>query len=324
MPCSQARRPKALRMWLLPVPLLPVMTRSSWRRTKSRRASSRTKALSSVGWKFQSKASRVLRSTQAAVAMMRRAMRASRLVVDLGGEDVLEQGGVAGSLAGGPGEQLVEVSRGCGSGRGSRGVGAVARGVRSASSAERSCHAAGSSGHEVCHRWARRRWRRGAADGEREGVVLGEVARGGDGLAERVVDAPGGVLGDVLVEGARGWRARRGCARRRLLERAEASGVGERGVDVGGVVALAQQEDLPGLMPPDPGGQGARAGARNAAAPRPSARRSRGAGRGRWRPVPGAADAARAGRCLTPRPRGRARGARCRRGRRRRRRARAG
>ena len=40
------------------------------------------------------------------------------------------------------------------------------------------------------------------------------------------------------------------------LEGAEASGMGECGVDVGGVVAGAQQEDLPSVMGPDPGGQG--------------------------------------------------------------------
>jgi len=54
------------------------ITRSSRRRTKSRRASSRTKALSSFGWKSHSNASRALRSTRPLVSM-RRVIRCSSL-----------------------------------------------------------------------------------------------------------------------------------------------------------------------------------------------------------------------------------------------------
>ncbi len=78
IPSSQARRPKALRMWLLPVPLMPVMMRSSRRPTKSSLASSTTKALSSLGWKSHSKAWRVFRSTRP-LALTRYPMRFSSL-----------------------------------------------------------------------------------------------------------------------------------------------------------------------------------------------------------------------------------------------------
>lgn len=77
-PSSQALRTRALMMWLLPVPGSPVITTSSQRGTKSSRASSSTRFLSSVGWKSQSNASRVLRSTRP-LPRMRRSMRCSRL-----------------------------------------------------------------------------------------------------------------------------------------------------------------------------------------------------------------------------------------------------
>ncbi len=66
-------------MWLLPVPLLPVIKRSSCRWTKESAKSSSTKRRSSLGWKSQSKAAMVLR-TFMPLPLMRHSMLRSRLM----------------------------------------------------------------------------------------------------------------------------------------------------------------------------------------------------------------------------------------------------
>lgn len=85
----------------------------------------------------------------------------------------------------------------------------------------------------------------------RESVVLGEVARGGARLAEREGDAADSLLGDVLVEGARGGASGEDARDSVGVEGAKAGGVAESGVEVGRRVALAEEQDLARLMSPD-------------------------------------------------------------------------
>ena len=59
----------------------------------------------------------------------------------------------------------------------------------------------------------------------RESVVLGEGARGGARLAEREGDAADGLLGDVLVEGARGGASGEDARDSVGVEGAKAGGV---------------------------------------------------------------------------------------------------
>ena len=94
------------------------------------------------------------------------------------------------------------------------------------------------------------------AGGARQRVVFGEIARQGDARSEGSVDALGGVFGDVFVERARAMTAGEDAFDRSRLERAEARRVREGSNDVGGVVARAQEQDLPGVMGPDAGRQG--------------------------------------------------------------------
>ena len=60
----------------------------------------------------------------------------------------------------------------------------------------------------------------------------------------RVGDAAHGLLGDVLVERAGRRAGGEDALDGVVLEGAEARGVAEGGVEIGGGVALAQQEDL--------------------------------------------------------------------------------
>src|SRR5271166_4642553 len=87
---------------------------------------------------------------------------------------------------------------------------------------------------------------------ERQEVVLGEVARLGPGLPEGLFEPARHVLGDVLVEGARRGPSGQDALDGEVLEGSERCGVSECTVEVGGVVALAQQQDLTSLMTPDP------------------------------------------------------------------------
>jgi hypothetical protein len=93
------------------------------------------------------------------------------------------------------------------------------------------------------------------AGGARQRVVFGEIARQGDAGAKGGVDALGGVFGDVFVERARAMTAGEDAFDRSRLEPAEARRVSEGGDNVGGVVARAQEQDLPGVMGPDAGRQ---------------------------------------------------------------------
>jgi hypothetical protein len=78
---------------------------------------------------------------------------------------------------------------------------------------------------------------------------------GRGGRAEHGIDAARGLFGDVFVEGAQGMAAGQDALDGGDFERAEACGVGERSVDGCGVVASAEQEDLSGVVRPDPRGQ---------------------------------------------------------------------
>lgn len=88
--------------------------------------------------------------------------------------------------------------------------------------------------------------------GAGKAVVLGEVTRRGAGVAEGVCDALHELLGDVFVElagaGARGHDALDGA----VVQGSERGRVAERGVEVGGVEAIAEQQDLPRLVAPEP------------------------------------------------------------------------
>ncbi len=81
-----------------------------------------------------------------------------------------------------------------------------------------------------------------------EAVVLIEVAEMGVALIERLAKPMGGLLGDVLGEPARRGAGDEDALDGLVLEGAEGAGVGERGAEVGGGVALAQEQDLPGVV----------------------------------------------------------------------------
>lgn len=158
--------------------------------------------LSSLGWKFQSKASRPF---LAQTAVGDAALDAPfELGGHLGGEEVLEHDRGPGLLA-----RLARASRSSRwvflhVGQSEEDEVSSESLVNEVSVRGRVTSAAGSFGHGVsCH--CRRGLRRRARD-RPEAVVLGEVARPGALLAERVGDAAGGLGGDVLVE-----RARRGA-----------------------------------------------------------------------------------------------------------------
>ena len=72
-------------------------------------------------------------------------------------------------------------------------------------------------------------------------------------MTERLFDVAGGLLGDVLVERARHGARSEDALDGAMVEGAEGGGMSERGVDVGGAKALAQEQDLPCLRAPDAG-----------------------------------------------------------------------
>lgn len=91
-------------------------------------------------------------------------------------------------------------------------------------------------------------FRRGS--GERQAVVLSEIARLGARLSEGLLDASRVRFGDVLVE-----RARRGACGEDALDGGEIEGavvgrVAERSVDLLGRVALSKEQHLPRLRGP--------------------------------------------------------------------------
>jgi len=81
-------------------------------------------------------------------------------------------------------------------------------------------------------------------------VVLREIARAGALLAERLFEPARGLLGDILVEGAGGRGSGEDALDSAVIERAEGRGVPERVIEIGGVVPLAQEQDLARLVAP--------------------------------------------------------------------------
>ena len=88
------------------------------------------------------------------------------------------------------------------------------------------------------------------ARGAGEAVIGGEIARRGARLPEGIGDAVHGLFGDVFIK--RAWQSAGGedAPDSVVPEGAEARGVGEGVVEIGGVVTLAEQEDLASLMSP--------------------------------------------------------------------------
>jgi len=72
-------------------------------------------------------------------------------------------------------------------------------------------------------------------------------------VTERVFEMPRGVLGDVLIEGARQGARGEDALDGGVVARAERRGMAERAIDLIGGVALAQEQDLARLRTPDPG-----------------------------------------------------------------------
>lgn len=70
---------------------------------------------------------------------------------------------------------------------------------------------------------------------------------------ERLLESLRGILGDVLVERARGRARLEDALDGTMLEGAEPRGMRERGVEVTGGVASAEHEDAARLMTPDAG-----------------------------------------------------------------------
>lgn len=81
-----------------------------------------------------------------------------------------------------------------------------------------------------------------------ERVVLREIAGLGGALADEAGQPLAGGVGDVLVEGARAGAHVEDPRDRGVVEGGEAQRVGQGGRDVGAVVALAEREDLAGVM----------------------------------------------------------------------------
>lgn len=81
-------------------------------------------------------------------------------------------------------------------------------------------------------------------------VIFGEIARRGLADAELALESVGGLLGDVLVEGARGMTRFEDAQDRLVGECSEACGMGEGFVEVLGGEALTQHQDAPSDAPP--------------------------------------------------------------------------
>lgn len=79
-------------------------------------------------------------------------------------------------------------------------------------------------------------------------VVFAEVAGLGGALADEGRQPFAGRVGDVLVEGARPGGGLEDAADGGVIEGAVALGVAQRGEQVAGRVALAQREDLAGVV----------------------------------------------------------------------------
>jgi hypothetical protein len=84
----------------------------------------------------------------------------------------------------------------------------------------------------------------GGRRGDRQAVVLVEVAGTGVAGTEALVETPRGVIGDVLGEPARRRARGEDAGDGLLLEGTEGVGMAERAVEVGGGEALAQEQDL--------------------------------------------------------------------------------
>ena len=93
-----------------------------------------------------------------------------------------------------------------------------------------------------------------------EAVVLVEVAQAGVRAVEGLGQPAGGLLGDVLGEAAWGGARGQDPLDGLVLEGAEGTGVGERGGEVGGGVALAQEQDLTGVVAGEAALRGGEAG----------------------------------------------------------------
>lgn len=88
-------------------------------------------------------------------------------------------------------------------------------------------------------------------------VVLGEVAGLGAADAEDLLEPARGVLRHVLIERAGRGASLEDALDGAVLERAEARGVSERGVDVTRLESGAQAENVPCMVTPGARGSGA-------------------------------------------------------------------
>lgn len=81
-----------------------------------------------------------------------------------------------------------------------------------------------------------------------ECVVFAEVARLGGAFADEVGQALAGGVGDVFIEGAWASLGVEDAGDCRMIKGAEMQSVGQRGRDVGAVVAFAECEDSAGVV----------------------------------------------------------------------------
>lgn len=93
-----------------------------------------------------------------------------------------------------------------------------------------------------------------------EAVVLVEVAQAGVAGVEGLVEPACSLLGDVLGEATRGGARGEDALDGQVLEGAEGARVGEGGAEVGGGVALAQEQDLAGVVAGEAALRGGEAG----------------------------------------------------------------
>jgi hypothetical protein len=86
-----------------------------------------------------------------------------------------------------------------------------------------------------------------------QAIVFIEIARRRAPCPELVVELSTGLLGDVLVEGARWMSGLEDSLDVFVAQRCEADGMTESGVDILGGVALAQEQDAASATAPLPG-----------------------------------------------------------------------